>query len=87
MLKVLEGGKSGNPKSQDDEDGIGLGLALDELARQGARRMIAAALSVGADDHVARFAADRGGDGRALVVRNGSARSPPPSQRERAPSR
>ncbi len=49
MLKVLEGGKCGNPKSQDDEDGLGLGLALDELARQGARRMIAAALKVEAE--------------------------------------
>jgi putative transposase len=62
----------GNPKSQDEEDGLGLGHALDELARQGARRMIAAALKVEADDYVARFAEDRGGDGRALVVRNGS---------------
>jgi transposase-like protein len=35
MLKVLEGGKSRNQKSQDDEDGVGLGSALDELARQG----------------------------------------------------
>jgi hypothetical protein len=49
MLKVLEGGKSRNPESQDDEDGLGLGHALDELARQGARRMIAAALKVEAD--------------------------------------
>jgi putative transposase len=77
MLKVLEGGKSRNPKSQDEEDVLGLGHALDELARQGARRMIAAALKVEADDYVARFAEDRDGDGRALVVRNGSARPRP----------
>jgi transposase-like protein len=36
--------------------------------------MIAAALKVEADDYVARFAEDRDSDGRALVVRNGSAR-------------
>src|SRR5450755_1678880 len=77
MLKVLEGGKSRNQKSQDDEDGVGLETALDELARQGARRMIAAALKVEADDYVARFAEERDGDGRALVVRNGSARPRP----------
>jgi transposase-like protein len=54
-----------------------MGTALDELARQGARRMIAAALKVEADDYVARFAQVRDGVGHALVVRNGSARSRP----------
>jgi hypothetical protein len=77
MLKVLEGSTSRNQKSQDDKNGVGLGTALDELARHGARRMIAAALKVEADDYVARFAEERDGDGRALVVRNGSARPRP----------
>jgi putative transposase len=47
---------------------------LDELAREGARRMIAAALEAEVDDYVARFAEDLDADGRRLVVRNGHAR-------------
>jgi transposase-like protein len=72
MLKVLEGGKSRNRRQQADDEGVA--LTLDELAREGARRMIAAALKVEADDYVARFAADRDEQGHALVVRNGTAR-------------
>jgi putative transposase len=49
-------------------------LALDELAREGARRMIAAALRAEADEYVDRFADDVDEDGRRLVVRNGRAR-------------
>src|SRR4051794_33048965 len=48
--------------------------ALDDLAREGARRLIAAALKAEADDYVQRFADDRGEDGKRLVVRNGRAR-------------
>ena len=44
---------------------------LDELAREGARRMIAAALQVEVDDDVERFAEERDEQGRRLVVRNG----------------
>jgi putative transposase len=46
---------------------------LDELAREGARRMIAAALEVEADDYVARYVHEIDADGRRLVVRNGYA--------------
>ena len=49
-------------------------LALDELAREGARRMIAAALRAEADEYVERFNDDVDQDGRRLVVRNGRAR-------------
>src|SRR3954464_4046108 len=49
-------------------------VGLDELAREGARRMIAAALRAEADDYVERFADERGEDGKRLVVRNGRAR-------------
>src|SRR3954452_5420912 len=49
-------------------------VTLDELAREGARRMIAAALRAEADDYVERFTDDRGEDGKRLVVRNGRAR-------------
>jgi putative transposase len=49
-------------------------LALDELAREGARRMIAAALRAEADEYVERFSDELADDGRRLVVRNGRAR-------------
>src|SRR4051794_20352389 len=51
-----------------------IAVTLDELAREGARRLIAAALKAEADDYVERFAAERGEDGKRLVVRNGRAR-------------
>ena len=50
-------------------------ITLDELAREGARRMIAAALGAEADEYVARFAEELDEDGRRLVVRNGRARA------------
>jgi transposase-like protein len=49
-------------------------LALDELAREGARRMIAAALRAEADEYVDRFSEELDEDGHRLVVRNGRAR-------------
>jgi putative transposase len=47
---------------------------LDELAREGARRMLAAALEAEVDDYLAAYAAERDEAGRRLVVRNGHAR-------------
>lgn len=44
---------------------------LDELAREGARRMIAAALRAEVDDYIERFAEERDEHGHRLVVRNG----------------
>jgi transposase-like protein len=70
MLKVLEGGKNGNGKNEE-----GLAISLDDLAREGARRMIATALAVEVEDYVGRYAGERDERGRALVVRNGTARS------------
>jgi putative transposase len=49
-------------------------IALDELAREGARRMIAAALRAEADEYVERSAGEVDDDGHRLVVRNGRAR-------------
>jgi putative transposase len=49
-------------------------LTLDDLAREGARRMIAAALRAEADEYVARLADELDKDGHRLVVRNGRAR-------------
>jgi putative transposase len=51
-----------------------LRLDLDELAREGARRMLAAALEAEVDAYLAANAADRDEGGRRLVVRNGHAR-------------
>src|SRR3954451_5920782 len=59
------------PVGEDDNQ---IAISLDELAREGARRLIAAALKAEADDYVQRFADDRGEDGKRLVVRNGRAR-------------
>jgi putative transposase len=49
----------------------GTRATLDELAREGARRMIEAALEVEVEDYLARLRDHRDDDGRALVVRNG----------------
>ncbi len=49
-------------------------VSLDDLAREGALRMIAAALEAEVDDYVRSFADARGEDGKRLVVRNGRAR-------------
>ena len=51
-----------------------LGVDLDALAREGARRMLAAALEAEVDDYLAAHAAERDEGGRRLVVRNGHAR-------------
>lgn len=49
-------------------------VTLDELAREGARRMIAAALEVEVDEYVASFVEEVDEDGKRLVVRNGRAK-------------
>jgi len=51
-----------------------LRLDLDELVREGARRMLAAALEAEVDDYLAAHLAERDEGGRRLVVRNGHAR-------------
>ena len=49
-------------------DGVSL---LDDVVREGARRMLAAALAAEVDVYLAELAEQRGEDGRRLVVRNG----------------
>ena len=44
---------------------------IDEIVREGARRMLAEALRAEVDAYIAAFAAERDEDGRRLVVRNG----------------
>jgi putative transposase len=55
-------------------EGNEIAVTLDDLAREGARRMIAAALRAEADEYVAGFVDELGEDGKRLVVRNGRAR-------------
>ncbi len=59
------------PVGEDDQ---GVRVTLDDLAREGARRMIAAALEVEVDEYVGSFVEEVDEDGRRLVVRNGRAR-------------
>jgi putative transposase len=70
MLKVLAGGRGSQAAPEEN-----VKLALDELAREGARRMIAAALEVEVEEYVARHRGKRDADGCALVVRNGRAQA------------
>ena len=49
-------------------------LDLDAIVREGARRMLAAALDAEVDDYLAAYQAERDEHGRRLVVRNGHAR-------------
>ena len=58
------------PVGEDNE----VAVTLDDLAREGARRMIAAALKAEADEYVGAFAGEVDEDGKRLVVRNGRAR-------------
>lgn len=59
----------------DDHASAKLSLALDEICREGARRMLAAALEAERDAYLASFAEERDDEGRRLVVGNGRARA------------
>jgi transposase-like protein len=52
-------------------DSAGSSSLIDEIVREGARRMLAEALQAEVDAYIARFAAERDEQGRRLVVRNG----------------
>ena len=58
------------PTEGNDE----VAVTLDELAREGARRMIAAALEAEVEQYVASFTDEIDEDGKRLVVRNGRAK-------------
>ena len=58
------------PVGEDDQGRV----TLDDLAREGARRMIAAALEAEVDEYVGAFVEEVDEDGKRLVVRNGRAR-------------
>lgn len=67
MLKLLD-------DAPGSETQLLLSSTLDELARQGARRMLIAALETEVAEYLACHASARDDDGHALVVRNGRAR-------------
>jgi putative transposase len=58
------------PVGEDNQ----VAISLDELAREGARRMIATALEAEVAEYVERFADEVDEDGKRLVVRNGRAK-------------
>ncbi len=66
MLTVVAGGCPG-----DDGPVAGPASLIDEIVREGARRMLAEALQAEVEAYIAAHAAERDEDGRRLVVRNG----------------
>lgn len=62
MLKVID-----NSTAKEEAS------ALDDLAREGARRMLSAVLDEEVAAYIERYAAERDMAGRRLVVRNGRA--------------
>ena len=66
MLTVVPGDGSGHEGGKDGSPSL-----IDEIVREGARRMLAEALQAEVDAYIAAFAAERDEDGRRLVVRNG----------------
>ena len=66
------------PGAADADDPRGSGTSsgasslIDEIVRDGARRMLAEALQAEVDDYIAQFTEQRDERGRRLVVRNGS---------------
>jgi putative transposase len=67
MLKVV-----GDVAAQDEVDGRSV---LDEIAREGARRMLVAALETEVAAYLEAHRDERDDDGHALVVRNGKGRT------------
>lgn len=57
----------------NDDGTTANGFLIDEIAREGARRMLAAALKAEVNARIAELADQRDGTGRRLVVRNGYA--------------
>ena len=67
MLTVVPEPDGGDESRREHRPAV-----IDELVREGARRMLAEALQAEVDDYIARHAGERDEHGRRLVVRNGS---------------
>ena len=66
-----------------NEDGATeAGSLIDEIVREGARRMLAAALEAEVDQYIAELAGQRDEAGRRLVVRTGRHRPAPAADRD-----
>ena len=66
MLTVVPGDGTGHEDGKDASPSL-----IDEILREGARRMLAEALQAEVDAYIAAHAAERDENGRRLVVRNG----------------
>src|ERR1700748_520216 len=66
MLTVVPGDGSGHEGMKDGSPSL-----IDEIVREGARRMLAEALQAEVDAYIAAHAAERDENGRHLVVHNG----------------
>src|SRR5258707_1111022 len=66
MLTVVPDNCPGRPGAADGSSSL-----IDEIVREGARRMLAEALQAEVNAYSAAFAAERDDNGRRLVVRNG----------------
>lgn len=66
MLKVV------TPKAESRKE---FELSLDEIAREGARRMLVHCLNLEVEDYINRHLEERDEDGRRLVVKNGVGRA------------
>src|SRR6266699_3092753 len=66
MLTVVPDNCPGRTGAADGSSSL-----IDEIVREGARRMLAEALQAEVDAYIAAFAGDRDEQGRRLVVRNG----------------
>ena len=66
MLNVVPDSCPGQPGGKDDSSSL-----IDEIVREGARRMLAEALRAEVDAYIAAFAAERDENGHRMVVRNG----------------
>src|SRR5713226_10439732 len=60
-----------DPPAGDDRPADGSSSLIDEIVREGARRMLAEALQAEVDAYIAQLAGERDENGRRLVVRNG----------------
>src|SRR5919108_5320310 len=71
VLTVVPGGADADDPRRVG-GGAGSASLIDEIVREGARRMLAEALQAEVDAYIAQFAGERDDHGRRLVVRNGS---------------
>ena len=72
MLGVVAEEPPGPDDPAADASGSASVSLIDQIVRDGARRMLAEALQAEVEAYIARFVAERDEQGRRLVVRNGS---------------